>query len=390
MRDQTRRDGFALPVALFALVVVGVLVTGGFFVARQETRIGVASQQAGTAFYMAERGITDFIENFSAPDYASLGTWDSTTVVDTLSQGTVRVRVTRVSASTFFLDAESDVDRGGEMLGGAARRLGLLAKLNAATIDPPAALTTVGTLKFGGSAIIDGRDQDPSFWPAGDCTTTNTDKPGIVMDDTTNIDWSGNETSIRNNQLFGTSDLGQDATLNSDSMLVFGDQTFADLTELATIEFTSAPGTIEPAVAGGQCDTGTMTNWGEPKDPTHACYNYFPVVYLNNPGTTWNFSTGRGQGILLVEGSMKVTGQFEFYGPVIIKGTLSTQGGGGTQHFHGGVMAANVELDDNSVLGTADIVYSSCALERAILNSSLTYLRPITQRSWVDLSNVVN
>ena len=60
----------------------------------------------------------------------------------------------------------------------------------------------------------------------------------------------------------------------------------------------------------------------------------------------------------------------------------------GTQHFHGGVIAANVDLNDNTVLGTADIVYSSCAIERAILNSALTQARPLAARSWVDLSSV--
>lgn len=390
MTDDTRRNGFALPVALFALVVVGVLVTGGFFVARQETRIGMASKQSGAAFYMAEQGITNFVENYDAPAWANLNAWQDTVVVDSMDHGVVKLTVTRISTSVFFLDAESEVRRGGDVMSGATRRLGMLVKLNPVGIDPPAALTTVGNLKFGGNAIIDGRDTDPTFWPDGDCTTTHTDKPGIVMDDTTNIDWSGNETKIRNQQLFGDTDLAQDDGMTSDSMLVFGDLTFEDLTDLANIEFQSAPGSIEPVVTAGRCDTSPKTNWGEPLDSTHACFDYFPIIYLNNPGTVWNFSSGRGQGILLVEGGLKVTGQFEFYGPVIIKGTLSTQGGGGTQHFHGGVMAANVELDDNTVLGTADIIYSSCALERAVLNSSLTFLRPIARRSWVDLSNVVH
>ena len=74
---------------------------------------------------------------------------------------------------------------------------------------------------------------------------------------------------------------------------------------------------------------------------------------------------------------------------MIIKGTLCTEGGGGTQHFHGGVVAANASLQDNTGLGTADIVYSSCAVERAVLNNSaLTRARPLAARSWVDLSAV--
>ena len=43
---QGKQGGFALPVTVFALVVVGVITTGGFFMARQEGRIGVASEYA--------------------------------------------------------------------------------------------------------------------------------------------------------------------------------------------------------------------------------------------------------------------------------------------------------------------------------------------------------
>jgi hypothetical protein len=37
------RGGFALPAAIGALVIMGLLVTAGFFTARQELRIGGAS-----------------------------------------------------------------------------------------------------------------------------------------------------------------------------------------------------------------------------------------------------------------------------------------------------------------------------------------------------------
>jgi hypothetical protein len=143
--------------------------------------------------------------------------------------------------------------------------------------------------------------------------------------------------------------------------------------------------------SGGVCTKGgsTSTNWGAPLDNTHACFNYFPIIWLNNPGTLWSFSGGNGQGILLIEGDIKVTGQFQFYGPIFIKGHLETAGGGGTQHFHGGIIAANADIEQNSVLGTADIVYSSCAVERALLNNTaLTKARPLARRSWVDISSI--
>ena len=386
--DQRRgTGGFALPVAVFALVIMGVLVTGGFYTVRQEMWIGSASAQAQKAFYLAEQGVANTLNNWSTGTFTTNGTWNSVTVADTVKDGFWTVAVTPMTDHLFYIASTGTVTHGGALNSGATRQVGMIARLSTADIDPPAALSTVGNLNFGGSAIIDGRDTDPSQWP-GLCDSPNTDKPGIMIDNEDNIKFNGNETNIRNNQLFGSPDTAEDPTMTSESLMTFGDVDFDDLAVMADKVYSSSPGSIAPVWSGSVCDTGATSNWGEPLDNTNPCFNYFPIIYLNNPGVTWNFSQGRGQGILLVEGHIKVTGQFEFYGPVIIKGTLSTEGGGGTQHFHGGVMAANVDLQDNTVLGTADIVYSSCAIERAILNSALTQALPLDARSWVDLSSV--
>ena len=66
---------------------------------------------------------------------------------------------------------------------------------------------------------------------------------------------------------------------------------------------------------------------------------------------------------------------------MIVKGRLKTTGTGG--HFNGGVMAANVELDQNQVLGDALISYSSCALETAMRGAAPFV--PVQRRAWADL-----
>jgi hypothetical protein len=90
---------------------------------------------------------------------------------------------------------------------------------------------------------------------------------------------------------------------------------------------------------------------------------------------------GYGQGILLVEGNFHVTGGFQFYGPVIVRGDLDTQGTGG--HFNGGVMAANVNLAQNVVLGNAVITYSSCILQKVLQSSAVPTL--MANRPWAEL-----
>ena len=76
MKIHSRR-GFALPAAVFALVVVGVLVTGGFYLARQETRIGMASERATAAFYLSERGAAEVMAEWDMSTFGSLSPWAS-------------------------------------------------------------------------------------------------------------------------------------------------------------------------------------------------------------------------------------------------------------------------------------------------------------------------
>jgi CHAT domain-containing protein len=59
-----------------------------------------------------------------------------------------------------------------------------------------------------------------------------------------------------------------------------------------------------------------------------------------------------------------VSGGFEFYGPVIVRGKLEVVGQSGSK-LNGAVMAANVDLDQSTVLGDATVRYSNCVITRA-------------------------
>ena len=117
--EQRKQCGFALPVTVFALVVVGVITTGGFFMAHQEGRIGVASEHAGLAFYLTERGLVDAMGKWNSALYSALPHWGDTAVTQYYSGlGEVTTRVTRMTDHLFFLDVEATVTRGGAMLSG--------------------------------------------------------------------------------------------------------------------------------------------------------------------------------------------------------------------------------------------------------------------------------
>lgn len=382
------RDGFALPAAVFGLVVVGVLVTGGFYIARQESRIGVAADHAARAFYLAERGVNEVLANPEVSLLNAIGMWGDTAVAGATDEGIWEVEITRMASRTYFLDGTGRITRGGRILGGANRRVGLVAKLFTAVIDPPAALATQGDLWVGGSSEIIGLDSNPDAW-GGLCSEDDLeDKAGILIDDVDNISTSGNKYDVD-----GSPAIEEDPTLTIDKLLQFGDLTFDDLAKFASIEFTSSE-TITNTLPDSMlvdgswvCRTNNKYNWGDPLNPGAVCGNHFPIIYAHQ-NLNIN-SSAAGQGILLIEGDLKLQGGFQFYGPVIVKGTLSTAGTGG--HVNGGVIAANVNLDTSTVLGNALVQYSTCAVTRALLNNrDLTQLRPLAQRSWVDLSNVTN
>ena len=163
--EQRKQCGFALPVTVFALVVVGVITTGGFFMAHQEGRIGVASEYAGLAFYLAERGLADVTGKWNSSLFGGLPLWRDTAVTQDYSGlGQVTTRVTRMTNFLYFLDVEATVTRGGAVLSGASRRVGMTVRLVTADMEPRAALTTRGPTALSGTAEVHREDEMPAGW----------------------------------------------------------------------------------------------------------------------------------------------------------------------------------------------------------------------------------
>ena len=375
----TSKGGFALPAAVFALVIAAALIVGSTFVARQELRIGTAIKQGSEAFYLAERGMNELMANWPAGTLSSMAMWDTTTTSSTFTGGVVDTRVTRLGDRLYLLESSSTVTRGGSELQGAARETGVVVRLFSVEIEPPAALTTRGTTQIKGTAEVHGEDVEPSQWP-GLCSGTLTDKPGILTNDASAVSSSGS------GEMTGNPPVQQDTTISDATFTEFGELDWDELTALANK--TLSPGTINntaPVSVGSVCSTDVATNWGDPLDPTAPCGNYFPIIHV--PGTVKIQSGGIGQGILLVDGDLDLRGNFVFYGIVIVQGNFETQGSG--NRVYGGVLAANADLDTQQITGGSVITYSTCAAERAVLNNAnLTRPRPLDNRSWVDLSMV--
>ena len=379
--EQNKEYGFALPVTVFALVVVGVITTGGFFMATQEARIGVASEHANLAFYLTEQGLVDVLGDWETTIFEALPPWGDTAVTRTYSGlGQVTARITRMTDLLYFVDVDATVTKGGAVLSGASRRVGVTVRLMSAEMEPQAALTTRGPTNLRGTAEVHGEDEMPGGWGAF-CPGGLEDKPGILTDDEDGVSTEGAA------QLTGYPPVREDDSIDDETFTQFGALSWDDLTSMADITLSGGSlTTMAPdSTADGRCNTGAAfpSNWGNPENPKAACFEWYPIIHVT--GSANIQSGGVGQGILLVDGDLDLRGNFAFYGLIIVQGTMETQGSG--NRVWGGVMASNADFDTQALTGGSVVTNSTCAVRRAIKeNSSLTRVRPLAARSWVDLS----
>lgn len=386
MRIRRDRTGFAMPAAIGALVIIAALISAGFYMARQELRIGVASNHANMAVNIAQAGANEIMANWNGYQLGNIPVWGDTTLTDTTDVGIWSVNITNTNNVIYYLDATGEVTQGGDLWSGATRNIGIVTRLLYADIDPPAALTTRGAVTVNGGASIVGTDATPAAW-SGYCSGT-TNKTGLMTNDTSAITTTGGAS------ISGSPAYDQDSTIVDSTFTNFGDLDWAELTALAQLEGKdiSAVGSninqTLPALDGsGNCDESVLTNWGDTL-PSAPCGSYFPLIY--HPGPELRIQSGGiGQGILLVDGTLDLRGNFVFYGIIIVQGSFETQGSG--NRIVGAVLASNADVDESSFTGTSAVQYSSCAIQRAILNNaSLSRARPLAERSWIDLSSVLN
>jgi hypothetical protein len=288
------------------------------------------------------------------------------------------VRVTKLNDGQFLITSTGRV---GIASGTQARhRVGALVTLQIPQINMLGALTTRGSAKVGGSSFLNGNDSAIANW---NCPPLGAGLPGLAIPDTSKITHAG---CGGLSCIAGTPQVINSPAASKDSTYFnYGPGLdWTALTGAATKIYSSGAGTINgigPTATAGVCNTGDVNNWGDPLHLTPAvasCQTYFPIIYAQGD---LHITGGTGQGILLVEGDLSVAGGMAFYGPVIVKGSLSSAGTGG--HFYGGVMAANVDLEQNSLLGNGVVQYSGCAITRALSGIATPIFA--VGRSWAEL-----
>ncbi len=129
-------------------------------------------------------------------------------------------------------------------------------------------------------------------------------------------------------------------------------------------------------------DNRSGMNWGTPTGATgnpSSC-GVKNIVHFNT-NSTYVKLTGQssGCGILLVEGNLEVQGGFQWYGVILVTGSVTFKGGGeGVKNVTGAILAGG-EVSADVIGGGADIIYCSSAIDDQTNNYPLVTLR------WVEL-----
>lgn len=391
--NHTNERGFALATAILALVVVGALVTAGFFAASQEGRLGTSNAQADLAFYVAEQGLQDVLANVRKRDVRNLlegQTIERNGTVDVGGRavGNYQAVVRALRGDTYFLTSTGTVTQGGNYAG-ATRKLGMTLRTVDLNFPMTAALTSYGGIELRGNATVSGVDVPPSQWPAGECDPSVAAESGIRTTPGSEITLTGGPT-VAGDPAFGSPNIERDASLTPQEFEDFGDVDLDDLRGWATHILPGGSSVPSPTYldGGAVCNRADPNNWGNPVGAaTDACYGHFPIIF--SEGSLTLEGNGVGQGILVVEGDLTISGGFEFYGIVIVGGVFNNGQGSGNAEIHGTLLTkSNADIEDNSnYMGTPVLQFSTCSVTRAIEeNEAVARLFPVQKRSWIDLS----
>lgn len=385
------REGFALPAALLALIVVGGLVTAGAYAAMTEDRSSLNADFGQKAFTAAERGLQDVLGTKTRPyfeeEVGGVGEEDiigpvAITVGEVDAQYTVSVK--RLATRLFLVESEGEVLTGGKYAG-ATRRLARLMRIHYTYLPNDRAYTTQADVRIRGQSFITGDDSHPTGWT--ECTQLAT-QTGVVTNDESTIDvppGGGGNTGV-----MGDPPSREDAALDSLSFIQYGDMHLDDLKAYANITLPAGTySSVGPEFDDdGRCDSRVETNWGDPFDTSSACHTYWPIIHVTGDMTL--NGGGIGQGILIVDGTLSISGGFEFSGIVFIYGQIKASGTGnkimGSVNILGSSGYSEIGMTG---AGNTEISLSSCAIERAHRYND-RFARPIilAERSFVDLSGI--
>jgi hypothetical protein len=378
------KDGFAIPVAIFVMLVLSLLALSGMYITQSNAAGNLGIRRSHTAFNAANAGAVHVLGTWDRWTYGVMKPGDShDTGWEWLPDGSsYRADVRRVddgSDPNELLYRLRTIGRPGSGLTAQRVIVTMASAKKAAALCCEAAMKTRGPLQIQGTGLrvkVSGFDTDPTAW-SGHCSSSSGDLPGIMTPEDDDITTHGGP------RIEGSpAPVQEDGSIVDEDFTQFGNVSYWELASSADKVYVGDQHftTLQPVVVGGQCVRTSPTNWGDPLNPAGACWRYLPIIHV--AGDMFVAGSAYGQGVLLVDGDLIVTGTLSFYGVVIVMGEADFRG---TTDIHGGLLARNGvsgELTGN-LRGTTSLQYSSCAAARALFQATVP--RPLAGRHWFEV-----
>lgn len=338
---RSREGGFALLIALLAIVCLTALATGGWMLSNSERQVSHNHGASQTAFYAADAGLKQYLGDHQGSSPAS-------PVGYTFARGEATVTAQEIteigpyhSIWKITSDGSYDVPGGGT----ATRTVSRIAMLNAETFKFPGAFTSpTGLTKNGAAGSISGTDQ-----------ATSTDCPAGGLEDVAGA--------------AVPSEMGTEAyEQQGGGSVLEGDPPLLDTkTQQELLEETDIPW---QEVVDGQA---MQFDYEIPPDSwpdfSSMSSSENPIIYVDGD---FNLPSS-GQGTLVVRGDLTMGGTMNWEGPLLVGGAVTSDG---KQNVYGGVISGlNLLLGETvakSSVGNGSKVfqYDSCVLLDAMKESA--------------------
>ena len=390
-----QRSGMALPIALAAIVIVGALITGVFFASVQEHRVGRNSLTTQRAAHAAEVGLSTILTTWTTQRTDSVKVGRSRRMNDTTIDGvTVKRQFTRVSPTTFWATATA-TQGGGSVDSRATKRLNVIVRIATPEFKIMGPVTSRNMTAVGGTSVrISGTD---TIVPGWDCPPAGEQGAGLVVNDSATMATGGGGAGACGppswNCISGSPKVKDSTALAKDTLTYtsFGGFSYDSLARIANKVFTAATtfSQIYPRAIGTACDINHAFNWGDTSQVNGNlyCAGYYPIIHLKGNGLNWALQgNGGGQGIILVDGNLSISGAIKWTGIILVRGaiTVSGTGAGGGTKIIGAVAAMNAYGGTNSFSGNTSIAFSRCAISQ--ITSRLSSAGLLRDRAWADVS----
>lgn len=160
---QSRREGFALAGAVLAMVLVGAIVTGGFYAAHQESRVTRSAELGDLAQYIAETGLDAVIGTMNGATMDAMAPLVNNTVANGVNVqygsrtvGNYTVVVTRLTPNLYVVRSTGAVTIGqaGNSSNGVRTVSSVIRRRNV-NFDNQTAMQVFGDLEVSGTSTID-------------------------------------------------------------------------------------------------------------------------------------------------------------------------------------------------------------------------------------------